>query len=469
MKVQMCDKEAKTSNSSSSANTNFVGEAIPSIIFLNGGDQYVLDCLSDIQSMEAIAYEWQYLENNCGEPFIYFQSYDWCHQWCKNYVTSDNTSDLLAHANYSPCALRIYVLRRNSELVMIWPMMIRKLNVAGITAQTFLSDPHGQYSNVICNRSLLPLDVGKTIWNHIREATKADTITLDQYPQSSFLRQMVEGDGLVERSKRHSSILDLKAFASWEEHLASLDAKSRKQRNRRRRKLEKHGEVDYQVFYGGSAQYNELAALALKWKKLWLRNTARRDAVISQALTRKFLCSLSGNQNNVDKLPSGAVLGALMLDGKPIAIEIGMCLDGHYYSYLGAFDWQHRPLSPGKIQIEEMQKWAMEVGLKKFDFLGDPAEYKSEWTNSHDALESRNVSTTLRGVLYCVSWKAYLRPVARFLFTKLDADMRSKILIILGIRKNTTESDDELDAPITANYPVAVNADARMAKKFPKL
>ncbi|MCF6320624.1 MAG: GNAT family N-acetyltransferase [Rhizobiaceae bacterium] len=413
----------------------------PATSFLDEGNQYVLDCLTNIGQMADIQSEWEHLEQSSGEPFIYFQSFDWCNTWCQEFSADNKTGP----------HIKIYALRRNGELIMVWPMMIVHSR-AGIRNLTFLSEPHGQYGNIICNRKLLSPEIGKRVWKHIKSSTDVDAVIFDQYPKTSLLRQIIDGNGVIEKSDRHASILDLDAFENWEDYHSSLSKNQRKQRNQRRNKLTKLGRLEYKTHFGGSSEYIKLVSTALEWKQIWLHETGRRADVLSKDDTRKFLSKLSGNVNAGDGSPNGAVIGVLSLDDKPIGIEIGMCLEGHYYSYLGAFEWNHRHLSPGKIQIEEAQVWAKKAGLKKFDFLGDPAEYKSALTNTMDMLESRSVPISTRGFIYCMFWKAHLKPMARLLFNKLTAKNRSKLLNILGI------SDKEFKR--VAHTPsLAANAD----------
>ena len=86
--------------------------------------------------------------------------------------------------------------------------------------------------------------------------------------------------------------------------------------------------------------------------------------------TSELLSILHGSPDNDQSAPDGAVLGVLKFNGAPIAIEIGMCLNSRYYSYIGAFDWEFRNMSPGKVQMENTQMWAKEVGIVDFDYFG---------------------------------------------------------------------------------------------------
>lgn len=400
---------------------------LPSFSILDDGNQFVLDCLTSVEELRGIGKEWKHLEQTCGEPYIYFQSYDWCVKWCASFV--DNAK---SDKNQFQPQIKTYTLRRNGKLVLIWPMMLIKSTMDLVT-QTFLSEPHGQYGNIICDRKFLPPKIGKKVWHTIKDTSNADAIILDQYPQSSFLRTLVQENGIVESSDKHSSALDLSAFGTWEEYHASQSRNMRKQRKQRRNKLSKLGILGYETHYGGSKRFAELVALGLEWKNIWLKQTGRRAAVLSDERTKDHLSSLTGTEGTQYDSPTGAIIGVLTLDEQPIALEIGLGESGRFYSYLGAFNWDFKSYSPGKLQIEETQKWAKAVGFKTFDFLGDPAEYKSAWTNSTDALESRSVAITARGFLYCVFWKAYLRPAVRIVFNKLKPEYRSKLLKLFGI------------------------------------
>ncbi len=409
----------------------------PSFSILDNGNQFVLDCLTSVKELNDIAEEWKHLEHNCSEPYIYFQSYDWCMKWCASFIENGKIDN-----NQIRPQIRLYILRRNGKLVLIWPMMLVK-STKYLVSQIFLSEPHGQYGNIICDRKRLPVEIGNKVWHYIKSNSVADAIFLDQYPQSSFLRDLIQENGIVESSDKHSSALDLTAIDTWEDYYASLSRNMRKQRKQRRNKLSKLGTVGYETHYGGSKKFAELVALGLEWKNVWLKRTGRRAAVLSDVRTKDFLSNLAGHAGTEYDSPTGAIIGVLTLDEQPIALEIGFGEAGRFYSYLGAFNWDYKSYSPGKLQIEETQKWSKAVGFQTFDFLGDPAEYKSAWTNSIDALESRSIALTARGFLYCVFWKAYLRPVVRTLFNNMKPDHRSKLLNLFGMGKKITPKFQE--------------------------
>ncbi len=391
------------------------------------GHTYSLDCLTDLTGMAAIEGEWKHLEQTCAQPFIYFQSYDWCYGWCREKLDSSGSALMPA--------MRIYTLRRDGELVFVMPMMVRRSR-AGLKCLTFLTEPHGQYGNVICDSARLPAPVAGKFWNWLEKNAAVDVINLNQYPSDSCLADMVGEAGFAENSIKHASVLDLDAFPSWQDYQEFLGAKTRKKRNRLRRKLENRGELSFHVYFGGTDEYRDNVALALEFKKVWLRETGRRAAVLSQDFTKRFLSRLPGTPGSDSYPPEGALVFVLALDGRPIAIEIGTCLNRHYYSYLGAFDWSLRNLSPGKVQMELTQEWSKNAGLGKFDLLGDPADYKSEWVNDEHALESRSICLGVRGYAYAALWKANVRPAVRSLFNGMNSRVRANLLGLMAMPGN---------------------------------
>ncbi len=389
---------------------------------VTGGHSFAGDVVIDMDGLEALAEAWRRLEAGHSQPYAYFQSFDWCSRWCRLY--------LLDRADRRRPQLRIYTLRRDGRLVLVLPTMLVQTSY-GVTRLTALGEPLSQYAGVITDADAVDPAVTADFWSTIQRSCGADVITLDQFPKNSVLAAMIGDNGLAEASSNASAVLDTTRFAGWDEYRAGLPRSHRKGRNQRRNKLAKMGRLDYEVHAGGTPRYRDLVALALDMKRDWLRECGRRDNTLADPRTAAFLNALPGGTDKGSG-PAGAVAGALTLDGRPIAIEIGFCLDGHYYSYLGAFDWSMRDFSPGKVQIEAAQQWAVEAGVERYDFLGEAAEYKLHWSNAGEPLESRAVALSVLGLAYCVGWRTFVRPKAKALFDRLSPAARIRVLAAMG-------------------------------------
>ena len=416
------------------------GENAAAFAYFNmEGRDFHLACLTSTEQIRAIKPQWQKLEQNNAERFAYFQSFDWCYLWC---ISKFETDRIVREAE-----LCVYVLRCGDDLVMIWPMMKVKTRI-GAKILAFVTDPLDQYANVLVDRAVVSAKIGCKVWQLVRQHTDVDAVTVNHYPAGSFLEAMLCGVGFVERSRSEASILDLTKFDNWQDHHASLLRNQRKQRNRRRTKLAKQGKVTYEVDLGGSKKYVKNVGIALDMKRIWLEKTGRKPGILADETTKAFLESLTGSSDCAASCPQGAMTHALCVDGKPVAIEIGMAMGGHYYSYLGAFDWEWRDFSPGKIQIESAQEWAKSVGAQWFDLLGDPSQYKGQWTNRTHRLQSRSMPITALGLIYCAIWKTHLRPKLKNAYNSMGADRRALLTSMAAFagRFSATGNNDRVAA-----------------------
>ena len=246
--------------------------------------------------------------------------------------------------------------------------------------------------------------------------------------------------------RREAAIQQLGHLSSIDELNANLSRSARKGRNKRRRVLGEMGNVATCVDWGGSEAYRIAVARALEMKRDWLLERGRRTSVVDDAETLAFLKTLPGGdamQMDEKGRPQGAFTYSLKVNGEPIAIEISFIKNGHIYSFLGAFDWKHKDLSPGKIQMEMGTAWAIESGFDAYDYLGEPAEYKQHWSDSAEALCSRGVALTFKGFVYQTLWMALLRPRAAALLEAMSPQMRKRIIGLLERSKSNDEAEGQ--------------------------
>lgn len=382
------------------------------------GRRLELECLETLDELVALKEEWQALERRTPEPFTYFQSFDWCISWCRAFLDGE------AAADQRPS---VYVLWDGGECLMIWPLMTRR--VAGtVRAVVPLSAPMNQYAALVYDPARFDLTLGKRVFDGICGRGEGDAICLDHVPQTALLARIIGGRGVSPLTEQQSSILDLTDIADWESHHRALPKKQRLQRNSRRNRLEKLGRLDYRVLTQADAEYADHVTRCIAMKQDWLKGTGRLGRDLFDPRFAAFLRGL-GQGTGPDE---GCVyLHALTLDGVPIAMELGMRFRQDYYCFLGAIDLAYQQYSPGKVQMESAQRWAIESGIHRFDFLNDPSAYKSSWTNANEPLTALYVPLTALGQVYCRQWMAGLRPRLRALYHGLGPAWRGRFRHVL--------------------------------------
>ncbi|MGI9352132.1 MAG: GNAT family N-acetyltransferase [Rhizobiaceae bacterium] len=402
---------------------NQMASKAPIAALNDNGCELSLSCLENSSEIASHKQDWLALEAVSKEGFDYFQTFDWCAGWCSKFAkgeTDDSTS-----------VPQVYVLKVDGQVALIWPLMKVQAR-SGLAFLESLTEPLGQYANVLFNPKLVDFGIGRWVWENIKSNCGVDAISLNHYPESSFIADVIGNEGVDETIQYVSSVFDFSLIQNWEAYIASLNKNQRKQRGRRVRKLEALGELKFEVYFKENDEYRQLVDQAIEMKRLWLIETNRHSQSLFEDASKLFLSGLGGEGSSFES-GEGPVVQVVKLDGKPIAIEIGMLRDGHYYSYLGAIDLEYSSYSPGKVQMEMTQKWAYDYGIRMFDFLSDPSDYKKSWTNMQAAMFTRYFPVTHRGHIYCVVWKAQLKPFLRNLYQRSNPKLRKQVNKLLGL------------------------------------
>ena len=418
-----------------SPNKTFTGDKLPdqaldhlpllgSIEFENSTiDVRVARTLAELRSLER---EWTNLETRDGGRFKYFQSFDWCVNWAA-----------FRRADTSEGELYVLVALKGNDVISIWPLMqdSAPLGIRKIVSLTF---PAGQYTNLLCDGKHFPAQLGQKMLKLVKSSGEADCICLDLHPKNSVMARIFAPFGAETPETRAAAMYDLKRYPSSEELHASLPKNLRKNRNKRRNALARLGEVKLDVHPAGTPQYAKAVETALGMKQAWLEARGHRTSFVEDKTNNEFLASLTSRKDDQGRI-EGAFAFELLLDDQPIALEISFAERGHIYSFLGAFDWNMRGNSPGKIQIEAAVGWAIDNGYDYYDFLGEPADYKHYWSDTSTELAGRNVPLTLKGRLYCGVWLHMLRPLSYRALDALSPAWRGRLVALLDSRKPKTD------------------------------
>ncbi len=378
------------------------------------GDSFELVCYETVTAIKSLKENWQFLENSCLEDFTYFQSYNWCIEYYRQFA--DDLSN-----KHCPIP-QVFVLTKDQKPIMIWPLM-RIQSRTTLKILTTATEPLGQYCNLIFDSSLFTIQIGQSVLGLILEHSKSDSVSFNNYPANCMIDKILANKGIKENSELESSILDMEQYNSWENYTQSLSKGQRKERRRNKNKLEAKGKLSYQIHNSGTDEYKKLISLALEMKTQWLLETGRKPGILADECTKAMFVNLQ----SCEKEKSRAIVQALYLDENPIAIEFGMIKDQTYYSYLGAIDWAFKDFGPGKVQMAMAQEWCMENGIKNFDLMHDPSEYKSSWSNHTHKVISRNIPITKKGYIYSKLWKTHIRPRLKKIYHFAGSQNRERL------------------------------------------
>lgn len=381
-----------------------------------------VDIISELSGVAALEDDWKALEKKVSDGLSYFQGYDWCYNWIKAFIGTTGSDD--------DTQLCLVTIRRSNQIAAIFPL-VRVTKSFGIKTIRTLGEPLAQYANILIDTNLLSIQEARACWQDISKELKADAIVLDRVLKGSQLAHVLDQKNISNEKEDLSLIMNLEGVEDWDTFHAAFKKTVRRGRRRRLRKIEEEvGAIELQTHFGGTQDYKDAVQLALEYKMIWLKENGRNMASFSDERAMPFLADLDGNREQLD----GAIAYVMTVDGRPVAIELGFLQDKRYYCFLGAFDWDMRNFSLGKVQMEQSLKWAIENGITKIDFLGNYEAYQGDWSNSSTEVVSYGAATSLKGMAYANLWEQQLKPGLKKVFRRLPPSVRKGLMTGLATR-----------------------------------
>jgi hypothetical protein len=287
----------------------------------------------------------------------------------------------------------------DAKLRGIMPMLRSPTFFGGIPARTYrsLSGIHSCRYDVIhdCTDEQ---HIIKLIWNTLSRDESWDVIEAEDVPiDGAFTQVMKEakdaGCLVGVWPTRKTPIVSIPAQGS--DPLGNCPPGSKGIRSRLKsklRRLEREGEVRFEV---------QTSECEESFKRFLMLESAgwkgrSKSAIASSLVTTRFYMSI------VQELQKRGMLRmySLHVGAKTIAMQLGLAMNGVYYSPKVAYDETFAYYSPGQLLNKHVIIDLSNEGFSKYDFLGPRAVWKTVWTD--EVREHRNCyifRPTVRGKL----------------------------------------------------------------------
>jgi CelD/BcsL family acetyltransferase involved in cellulose biosynthesis len=282
---------------------------------------------------------------------------------------------------------RLLSVSEGERLVGLLPFMRRNLFFGRVPARAIssLSGIHSCRFDLITSAADRG-DVALAAWNALVEDDSWDVFeALDVPERGSFL-------GIVECARnagflvgswptRRSPVLRIPKsgsdpFINCPQSFRSL----RKRLKSKLNKLNQLGEVSFKL--EDSAYEESLARFLVLESSGW--KGRNRSAIASNAQSAAFYSSLVESLKGRGQLR----LYSLSLNAKPISMQLGLLMDGVYYSPKVAYDEAFSYFSPGHLLVQHIISDLANQGAHTFEFLGPRAFWKLVW--APDLIEHNN-------------------------------------------------------------------------------
>ncbi len=292
----------------------------------------------------------------------------------------------------------------DAKLRGIMPMLRSTAFFGGIPARTYrsLSGVHSCRYDVIHDQADSQ-HILKLIWGTLYRDESWDVIEAEDVPSdgafTSLMQEAKDAGCLVGVwPTRKTPVLSIPSRGS--EPLVNCPREWKSMRSRLKsklRRLEQEGDVRFEVQTSNCDE--SFKRFLLLESSGWKGRT--KSAIASSLVTTRFYTSI------VEELQKRGMLRmySLHVGAKTIAMQLGVAMNGVYYSPKVAYDESFAHYSPGQLLNRHVIINLCNEGFTKYDFLGPRASWKAIWTA--DVREHHNCyifRPTLRGrLLYALT------------------------------------------------------------------
>jgi len=303
----------------------------------------------------ALAEEWEELAAAAIQPVMPFQRPAWalaCARLMEEGLCGGRPAVLAA--------------RRGGRLVCVAPLAFH--NSSGGLRAEWIGGRFAAYGDVVVRAGEDAAALVSQLLDELRrrccwaslDGVRAETTLAGCLPQDRF------------EPSDAAPYLDLSGFSTPEDFDLSRSRATRKNWLRKERKLAELGVVGFDFNAGAVARerIGEIFAMKRKW--------ARCNGILSRSIEdpafERLIADLAGSMD-------GLRISTLLLDGRPVAIELGVVAESRYLSYLCAYDTDFAALSPGVLQMRRTIAAVIAEGVSCFDLMPPADDYKLQWTD----------------------------------------------------------------------------------------
>lgn len=291
--------------------------------------------------------------------------------------------------------LNCIVIRENSELCLLWPLVSHHRGFW--TYLLPLGSDCADYTSPLIEARPDGAILVERAWKAARADCKADLIRLPYMKEGSDIHRLVRVDKRVVNEHRDLCwIANLREYKDWTSYTKSLGVLFNKKPGQLERRLAREGKLE--VFMMDPKERNgihEVVRWMMERKREWGISVNKQGAwLFSQNYENFLVATLTHGGDNaparihVVKFDGVLIAACIMSHGNPLATGV-----------ISGFDIKYSQFKPGSIAWETAIKWAFEQGYD-VDFCPGSERYKDYWTRGNCSnLWSMQVANTIWGLL----------------------------------------------------------------------
>jgi CelD/BcsL family acetyltransferase involved in cellulose biosynthesis len=362
-----------------------------------------LSVVTSLDALRQLQTKWHDLEKNTQNHASVFQSFDWVMTWAETYIADGKATSLHVIAGYDA-----------EKLVFVWPLM--RTTQMGLATLTWLTDPFGQYGDVMCRKGQNTRLWLESALNFMRRLRDVDILRLRHVRADSHLAAHAVDFLHDARVPDGAPFLDLTQYASEDAYDERYTSTQRKRRKKIRKALEELGPVTFERLPTGTTADVAIRD-AIAEKNAWLSERGRINRVLGCPKHVTFLKNLSRRRSGTVEV----VVTEMKAGNKPVSWEVGFRHRGTHYGYITSHVNALTDLSPGRLHMDQSQRDALGAGMTAFDLMVPNDTHKESWSSAVVVTNDYYLPISMAGAALGHGFIRTLRPLLRRAYYNMDA------------------------------------------------
>ena len=357
-----------------------------------------LSLATSASAIEILGEQWRQLQRDAA-PHQVFQSFEWCSSWARFYAKPEY--------GIEPCVVAGF---QDRKLVFVWPLM--KVKAGPFTLLRWLTDPFGQYGDVLIARTMDARPWMAGAMDLLRRLKGIDAIRLRHVRNDAaafgFLNERFRQSG----DNDTAPFLDLTAYPNEGAYEQRYTKEQRRRRKKIRKALEQFGPVEFELLEPGQTMDRSIDE-AIFSKRAWLKERGLYSKPLVCPMLKSFLSELSRLKGEGAQL----IASRLTAGSRTISWEIGLRFASTHFGFITAHDTTLTDASPARLHMDLSQRRALKDGMRRFDLMvpGDP--HKDSWSNGYMDVREFYQPLSLAGSIYALGYLRLLRPLMQRIYT----------------------------------------------------
>ncbi|MEM6499493.1 MAG: GNAT family N-acetyltransferase [Pseudomonadota bacterium] len=368
---------------------------------------YDLALIMESNAFEALEYEWNRLFERVGLSSQVFQQFNWLWHINQHYG-----------CEYRDPKPVIVTARHNGRLIMVWPLQLSCAH--GLCHLSWLSEPVGQYGDVLLDRIAFENELLESAWSLVCETIKPDIVTLRRVRADSRIAGFLKSKNLTCIESNAAPALVTRGPGSFERFCSAHHSRhQRKERRRLTRRLHEAGDVQFR-HVTDQEEAADVAKRAILLKRQWLVEKSLASKTLSDDRVLEFFADVAGSRQK----DVGCEVHVAELNGEVIGAQLLFRCKKRLAMHIIVYDVAYQRTGIGALQLADTIEKAFARDIDVIDLLAPKSEYKMEWANTTVAVDDFAAAHTLKGRLFLSLYIKRMRPALKSIVPHLPNRVR---------------------------------------------